>query len=48
MEIENLKHEIERQLRKIEQMIEDKENKSKIEVERKKLDEFLEEYVKHI
>ena len=48
MEIEKLKEQIANKLRKIEEMIENKEEKNKINIERKKLDEMLEEYIKHI
>ncbi len=48
MEIEKLKEQIANKLRKIEEMIENKEEKNKINIEREKLDKMLEEYIKHI
>ena len=46
--MEKLKKEISEQLKKIEKMIENGENKRKIDVERKELDKMLEEYLKDI
>ena len=48
MEKENLKEEITKKLKKIEQMIQEGKKREEIETERKKLDSMLEEYVKHI
>lgn len=48
MEQENLKKQIEEELKKIEEMLENEEEKNIIDIERKKLDKMLEEYVKHI
>ena len=44
----NLKKEISEELRKIEEMIKNGENKRKIDIERKKLDKMLEDYLKGI
>ena len=46
--MKNLKKEISEQLKKIEKMIKNGENKTEIDVERKKLDKMLEEYLKDI
>ena len=48
MEQESLKREIENELKKIEKMLKNEETKDIINLERKKLDRMLEEYVKHI
>ena len=48
MEKENLKEEIKKKLKQIEQMIQEGKKREEIETERKKLDKMLEEYVKHI
>ena len=48
MEKENLKEEIKKKLKQIEQMIQEGKKREEIETERKKLDSMLEEYVKHI
>ena len=48
MEKENLKQQIHEKLRKIEGMIEKGEEKNKIDIERRKLDKMLEEYIKKI
>ena len=45
---ESLKREIENELKKIEKMLKNEETKDIINLERKKLDRMLEEYVKHI
>ncbi len=44
--MDNLKDQIAKKLKQIEQMIEAEENKSKIEEERKELDRLLKEYLK--
>ena len=46
--MENLKKQISNELEKIEEMIKNGENSRKIEIERKKLDKMLEEYLKNI
>ena len=43
--MDNLKDQIAKKLKQIEQMIEVEENKNKIEEERKELDELLEKYL---
>ena len=48
MEQESLKKEIEDELKKLEKMLKNGETKDIINLERKKLDRMLEEYVKHI
>lgn len=45
---ENLKLEIREKLRQIEQMIENGEERNKIDSERKKLDKMLEKYLNNI
>ena len=46
--MEELKEKIREHLKIIEQMIENNDEKSKIEEKRKELDEILKEYVKHV
>ncbi len=46
--MENLKDKIREQLKIIEEMIENNEEKEKIEKKRKELDEFLKEYIKNL
>ena len=48
MEIEKLRNKIANELKLIEEMIKKEEDKNKIDIERKKLDEMLEQYIKHI
>ena len=48
MKDEELKNQIFNQLKKVEKMIEIKEEKDQIEIERKKLDKLLEKYIKDI
>ena len=46
--MESIKKQISNELKKIEEMIKNGENNRKIEIERKKLDKMLEEYLKDI
>ena len=46
--MENLKNKIREQLKIIEQMIENNEEKERIEKKRKELDEFLKEYIENL
>lgn len=46
--MDKLKEQIAEKLKQMEEMIEEEENKSKIEKERKELDRLLEEYLKDI
>ena len=48
MEIEEIKQNIKKELKEIEEMIINEEEKDKIDLKRKKLDEMLEEYMKYI
>ena len=48
MEIEELKQNIKKELKEIEEMIINGEEKDKIELKRKKLDAMLEQYMKYI
>ena len=48
MEQEELKQNIKKELKEIEKMIINEEEKNKIDLKRKKLDALLEEYMKHI
>ena len=46
--MENLKNKIREQLKIIEQMIDNNEEKERIEKKRKELDEFLKEYIENL
>lgn len=46
--MENLKKEIAKKLKQIEEMIQEEENKNKIEEQRRELDMLLEKYLKDI